>query len=79
MFMDNGINQIRNIIDLSHVPTCLPHHTAREILKAEGNWPRRGRYFPMEQAASDFYVIAAFQHLWHDEQAFNEALARYLG
>jgi hypothetical protein len=59
-------------------PMVFSESDAREILRAEGNWPLRGRYFPKEEAARDFYVMAAFQSFWDSPDDWEAALTHYL-
>jgi hypothetical protein len=58
--------------------TCPPGR-AREILRAEGCWPRRPQWWKREEAECDYYVIAAFADLLESSNVFHGALGGYLG
>jgi hypothetical protein len=57
---------------------CSPER-AQGILAAEGRWPRRPAWWPAEEAAHDFYVIAAMQSLLDSPRLIEAAMAEYLG
>ena len=58
--------------------TCPPER-AREILRAEGCWPRRPHWWNREEAEADYYVIAAFADLLEAPKVFDAAITAYLG
>ena len=48
------------------------------VLVARGDWPQN-RTLSREEAAADFYVMAAHQVLWDCEPQFGLVVDRYLG
>lgn len=77
-YVDSHIRRDQAMAAMMDLPWDITPYRARAILLAEGNWPRRHRSWPREEAECDIFALAAFGDLWSCPGAFQASFREWL-